>query len=192
MGEGSFDQQRQSVGHQFNADHQEFAGDLVSNQYTAEGGQVTVNYQTDRSVRLGQRMAVDLYMKLGEAVDQCIEFRKAAEPSDDDEVTKKARARAVQQVIDDQTRPLLAELRTEMRRFRAVSKSQASAELAEKIILTIFSIGLGAANVALARLAGRAPDHRGAGHLDKWPTSTAMIAELERLDRKFLEQIVRS
>ncbi|MDT0397316.1 MULTISPECIES: hypothetical protein [Streptomyces] len=187
MGESRFDQQSQFVGQQFNADRQEFAGKWVSNQYIADGGQVTVNYQTDHVDSARQRTAVDLYVTLGQVVDLSLRFRGSAEAGNG----AKTEVGELQQMVHEAC-TLTGELRAEMRRFRAVSKSDVSVDLAEKIVLLILTSCASEANAAGTRVTGKAMAPHAVRHLKERPTPEALSSHLRRLHREFLQRVVRS
>ncbi|MEU9849111.1 hypothetical protein [Streptomyces sp. NPDC047985] len=187
VGEIGFDQQSQHVGQQFNADRQEFTGKWVSNQYVAEGGQVTVNHHADHVDSPDRRVAADLYVTLGQAVDLSLRFRSIAAAGSG------ARSEVHElQILVHQAMTACGNLRAGVRRFRAVSKSDASADLAEKITLSVLDVCLGTVNVVTTTFTGKAMRPRTVRHLNDWPTPEALASHLHRLHREFLDRIVRA
>lgn len=186
VGEIGFDQQGQHVGQQFNAERQEVTGKWVSNQYVTEGGQVTVNYRADHVDSPDRRVAVDLYVTLGQAVDLALRFRSIAVAGSG----ARSEVHELQELVH-QAKTACGDLRAGVRRFHAVSKSEASADLAEKIILSVLDVCLSTLNAVATTFTGKAMRPRTVRHLNNWPTHEALASHLHRRHREFLDRIVR-
>ncbi|MEH0419565.1 hypothetical protein [Streptomyces sp. B21-083] len=177
MGEARFHQQNQYVGQQFNADHQEFAGARVSNDYTVVGSLMTVNNYTDPVGAEHCRTAVDVYLMLWQLVEFAVNFRKIPETNK----SKGDQSREFRSLMDE-LEEVVGKVDPCLRRLYAVTGSDGPAlEIAERIIW----IQCIAMMVANAQATGRPMEPNEVQHLETWPSSTSLWRHLRPLHDEF-------